>query len=69
LPEELEQDKDTDNIDDDDEIGTNLSIAAWWLIQELLGDHHPDEFIKAENDIGMPIYSQPMDEDQSFAMF
>jgi hypothetical protein len=68
LPEELEQDQDADNINDKDEIGTNLSIAAWWLIR-LLRYCHPDKFIKAANDIGMPIHSQPMDEDQAFAMF
>jgi hypothetical protein len=28
LPEELEQDKDNNDIDNEDEIGTNLSIAA-----------------------------------------
>jgi hypothetical protein len=73
LPEDLERDKDAeelanDGIEDEDEVGTNPSIAAWWLIRSL-GDRHPDEFIKAANDIGMPIHSQPMDEDQAFAMF
>jgi hypothetical protein len=72
LPEELEQDHDTehlvnDDIEDEDEMGTNLSIAAWWLIH-FLGDRHPDEFIKSANDIGMSIHSQPMDEDQAFTM-
>ncbi len=73
LPEDLERDKDAEElanngIEDEDEVGTNPSIAAWWLIRSL-GDRHPDEFIKAANDIGMPIHSQPMDEDQAFAMF
>jgi hypothetical protein len=71
LPEDFEEEKElqvSDDIDDEDEVGTNLSIAAWWLIR-FLGDRFPDEFIKAANDIGMPIHSQPMDEDQAFAMF
>ena len=73
LPEELEEEQDAkqlvnDDIEDEDEIGANLSIAAWWLIR-FLGERHPDEFIKAANDIGMPIHLQPMDEDQAFTMF
>jgi hypothetical protein len=67
LPEEWEE-KDANELEDEDEIGANLSVAAWWLIR-FLGNRHPDEFIKAANDIGMPIHSQPMDEDQAFAMF
>jgi hypothetical protein len=55
-------------IESEDEIGTNLFIAAWWLIW-FLGNRHPDNFIKAANDIEMPIHLQPMDEDQVFAMF
>jgi hypothetical protein len=39
-----------------------------WLIR-FLGDRFPDDFIKAANDIKMPIHSQPMDKDQAFAMF
>jgi hypothetical protein len=74
LPGESEQDDDAEQLvndgieDDDEDIDTNLSIAAWWLIR-FLGNRHPDEFIRAASDIGMPIHSQPMDEDQAFAMF
>ena len=68
LPEEWEEENDEDEIDNDDETGANPSIAARWLIR-FLGTRHPDEFIKAANDIGMPIHSQPIDENQAFAMF
>jgi hypothetical protein len=71
LPEDFDEEKElqvNDDIDDEDEVGTNLSIAALWLIR-FLGDRFPDDFIKAANDIGMPIHSQPMDEHQAFAMF
>jgi len=69
LPEEWAANELLDNeLEDEDEIGTNLSVAAWWLIR-FLGDMYPDKFIKAANDIGMPIHSEPMDQDQAFAMF
>jgi hypothetical protein len=44
----------SDEIEDEDRIGTNLSMAVWWLIQ-FLGDRHPDKFIKVASAIGMPI--------------
>ena len=69
LPEEWDTQKLVNSdFKDEDESGTNLSIAARWLIR-FLGNMYPDEFIKAANDVGMPIRSQPMDQDQAFAMF
>jgi hypothetical protein len=61
LPKEWEEKDEqlvNNEIDDEDKIGTDLYIVAWWLI------------IKAVNDIGMSIHLQPaMDKDQVFAIF
>jgi hypothetical protein len=61
-----------DNLEDEDEIGTDHLILAWWLLRHLVGTMYPDEFIKAANTIEgcrFTLHSKPMDQDEAFAMF